>query len=179
MRIKLSSALLLLMSILLLNSCKKENEKKGGYYIKGKMDGVAFTHSAFAMANIFDYGNGMTSVSLSANLKTNTEDLTSLGLLINFFNGNKPVAGTYLQDYTGTDYVAQGAYNPNSLTIVYGAGLYYPSAKPLRIIITSLTDTEVAGTFEGAFYKQDSSIPAWYNEYKLITEGEFRLPVKK
>jgi hypothetical protein len=98
--------------------------------------------------------------------------------IMNFSNGVSIAPGTYTEDDPGYDYTAAGVYNPNSTTIVWGAGLHYPSVKPLKITIATKTATEMSGTIEGAFYKQDVSTGQLYDDYTLFTECEFKLPVK-
>lgn len=174
------STLFIALSVLTFTSCKKSNsEDRGGYYIRGKKDGTAFTYSANAMAMITDFGGGTgVSLSLFANAQPNAASLEGLGMSINFSAGHSPAVGVYTEDHAGTDYVAAGVYNPNSTTIVWGAGIHFPTVKPLKITILTKTATEMTGTFEGAFYKQDVSIPAFYDDYILFTEGEFKLPVQ-
>lgn len=175
----IGAAALCLATLVLLSGCKKEgkNSDENSYYIKGKKDGAAFTYSAKAMAMISDFSGAGISLACMAGPQTDASNFESLGVSINFFNGTSPAVGTYGEDDTSNDYAVAGVYNPNSMTIVWGAGLHYPSAKPLQIHITSKTDKVITGTFEGAFYKQDSSIPQVYDDYTLFTECEFRLPV--
>lgn len=171
------------LTALTLTSCKKsgnDDDGDNGYYIKGKKDGTSFTYSANAMAKITDFSStaGMISLAFTANAQPNAASLEGLSLSINFQNGKSPAVGTYTEDYSGTDYITAGVYNPGSATIVWGAGIHYPTAKALKINILTRSDTEMTGTFEGAFYKQDVSVPAVYDEYMLFTEGEFKLPIK-
>ena len=172
-------------SAVILSGCQKEvngtTEKKdnSGYYIKGKKDGTAFTYSAVAMARITDFSASAPMISLSLISSSNPTASSGHGLVlsVNFFDGKKPDIGTYTEDYSGNDYVAAGIYNANNLTISWVAGMHTPSVKPLVIRILTKTTKEITGTFEGAFYKQDSSIPAFYDDYTMITEGEFKLPL--
>jgi len=182
MKQMLRCTLFLFLVASVFTSCKKDaSSANGDYYIKGKKDGVAFTYSSNAMAMIIDYtssGAGLM-LSLMANPKpASASNMEGLGVSINFSNGVSIAPGTYTEDYAGYDYTAEGVYNPNSNTIVWGAGLHYPSVKPLKITITSKTATEMTGTIEGAFYKQDVTTAQVYDEYTLFTECEFKLPVK-
>jgi hypothetical protein len=173
------STLCIAFAVLTFTGCKKGNDDKGSYYIKGKKDGTAFTYSANPMALITNFGAGAgISVAFTANAQPNAASLEGLALSINFSDGIQPAVGTYSEDYAGTDYVAAAVYNPNSTTIVWAAGIHFPTVKPLKITITSMTADEMTGTFEGAFYKQDVSIPAFYDDVTLFTEGEFKLPVQ-
>jgi len=59
-----------------------------------------------------------------------------------------------------------------------GAGIQSPSVKPLVINILTKTNTEITGTFEGAFYKEDLASGTMYPDYILVTGGEFKLQIK-
>jgi hypothetical protein len=119
------------------------------------------------------------STMLTANGQSATAFLrSSFFTIMNFSNGVSIAPGTYTEDDPGYDYTAAGVYNPNSTTIVWGAGLHYPSVKPLKITIATKTATEMSGTIEGAFHKQDVSTGQLYDDYTLFTECEFKLPVK-
>jgi hypothetical protein len=173
------STLCIALMFLTLTGCKKGNDDRGSYYIKGKKDGTAFTYSEIPMVIVTNFGSGTgIGLSFTANAQPNAANLEGLGFTINFSAGITPAVGTYTEDNPGMDYVAAGVYNPGSTTIVWGAGIHYPTAKPLKITILTMTSTEMTGTFEGAFYKQDVSVPAIYDDYMLFTEGEFKLPVQ-
>jgi hypothetical protein len=113
-----------------------------------------------------------------ANAQPNATSLEGVVVSITFSNGKSPAVGTYSEDDPSLDYMAAGVYNPNSMTITWAAGLHYPSIKPLKINILTKTTTEMTGTFEGAFYKQDASTATLYDDHILFTECEFKLPVK-
>jgi hypothetical protein len=172
----------LLIASSLFVGCKKESSKDGDntstYYVKGKKDGTAFHYSANAGANIINFSSvNMISLALVANAQSNPTNLEGLNVSINFFNGKSPATGTYTEEYAGTDYLTAGVFNPNSTSITWAAGSHSPTAKPLKIVILTKTATEITGTFEGAFYKQDVSIPAFYDDVMLFTECEFKLPI--
>ena len=189
MRQTICAGLFLLLTSFFLTSCQKEysagdSSRPGGnkstYYIKGKKDGVAFTYSANAMAKITDFSSTGADISLAlmANAQPNASSLEGLVVSINFSNGKAPAVGTYSEDDPSLDYMVAGVYNPNSMTITWAAGLHSPSIKPLKINILTKTTTEMTGTFEGAFYKQDLSTATLYDDHILFTECEFKLPVK-
>jgi len=117
---------------------------------------------------------GTVAIALSANMTNEPTDPTGVVLGISAFNGSLPT-GTYTENGSA-NYEVLGAYNPGSPTMNYRAGGHVPTARPLKIVLTSISDSEVAGTFEGAFYKQDALDPQDSDEYVDITEGEFRLP---
>ena len=176
---KLPIALACIITIsLTLFSCKKDSNKSAtsDNYIKGKKDGVAFNFTTNAMAKITDFSGSSGIISL--NLLANGTALEGFNLGINFANGTTVQTGTFTEDNSGSDYILAGVYNPNSSTIVYAAGIQSPSAKPLTINILTKTSTEITGTFEGAFYKEDVSSGTMYPDYTLVTEGEFKLQIK-
>ena len=181
MKQMLRSTLFFLVLASLFSSCKKDTSSNGGYYIKGKKDGVAFTYSSNTMAMITDYtssGAGMGLSLMASPQAVSASSMEGLGVSINFSNGVSITPGTYTEDYAGYDYTTAGVYNPNSTTIVWGAGIHYPTVKPLKVTILTKTATEMTGTLEGAFYKQDVSTGELYDEYTLFTECEFKLPIK-
>jgi len=145
------------------------------YYIKCKKDGVQKSYTSFASANIIDLTSGVMSLALVAGTPNSLE---GFNIGINFFNSTPIKVGTYTEDYLGLEYIVGGVYNPNSTSIVYGAGIQTPSIKPLVVKILTKTTTEMTGTFEGAFYKLDINSGSISTEYFLFTEGVFKLPVK-
>ena len=186
---------LLLLTGILFSSCQKEiswdgfvDPGGGGggtggggsstYYIRFKKDGVQKEFTAAAMAKITNFGAaGFIGLNLVANQSLSS--LEGLNIGANFFNGTSPAVGVYTENDPSTNYLVAGVYNPNSTTIVYGAGIYFPSAKPLVIRILTMTATEMTGTFEGAFYKTDvasGSLPT--GEHFLFTEGQFKLKIQ-
>jgi len=176
-----------LTSILFI-SCQKDtsletNAGGGGgggntsYYIQAKVNGTVRTFNFNSMAKITDFGSGFKSLSLLGSATANASNLEGINLTINFFAGS-PVAGTYSEDYSGTDYVTAGVYNPNSATIVYGAGITISTVSPLSITISKIDNAEATGTFKGAFYKTDIAGGPASTEYLEFTEGSFRLPIR-
>lgn len=190
MRNTVLASLFCLAGLLMFTGCQKkstdttttENSSQGGgnsnFYIKGKKDGKGFNYNKNAMAKISNLATSQTvALSLVANAKPDVASQEGLALGVHFLNGKQFATGSYREDDGSTDYLTLGVYNPNSTTISWSAGIHKPTVKPLKITITSLTDQVISGTFEGAFYKQDSSIPKVFDEYTLFTEGEFKLPV--
>jgi hypothetical protein len=182
---------LVLLSAFILVSCQKEvsyetpvNGGGGGgggnnsYFIQAKVNGTTKTFNFNNAAIITDLGGGVKSLSLVGNASSNASSLEGINLAINFM-AIAPKTGTYTEDYSGTDYVTAAVYNPNSTTVVYGAGLIATSVSPLNITITKIDNTVVSGTFKGAFYKLDiSSGNPSSTEYLDFTDGSFNLPVR-
>ena len=172
---------------LLLASCQKEKSLEtsavvapGGtstYYLTAKIDGTLHTFDVNDAAKITDFGSGMSSLSILGSASSSTSDLEGINLSINFFNVS-PAVGTYTQENSGNDYLTAGVYNPNSATLVYTAGITSSSTLPLAITIAKLDNTEIKGTFTGAFYKTDITSGAPSSDYITITEGTFKLPIQ-
>jgi len=148
------------------------------YYIKGKKDGVAFNYTANTMAKITNFGAGTNTLSLALIAGAGGTSLEGLNIGGNFQNGTSPEVGEYSEADNTLDYVIAGVYNPNSMDMVWGAGVFFPTAKPLTIKIATKTATEMTGTFEGAFYKTDLGSGTIGPEFILFTEGEFKLKIQ-
>lgn len=167
------------------SSCKKDADTANGpssnYYIKGKKNGAAFSFVNYPMAFIVDMGGLYISVSLSASATSNTaSNMEGLNFGINLFKGEELTTGTYTEKDTDANRTVAGVYNPNSKTIVYSSGLIASPEKIFKVVITSKTDSELSGTFEGSFYKSDVTTGTIsQTEYVNFTDGEFKLPIKK
>ena len=149
-----------------------------GYYIKGKKEGASFSFTNVPMTNIISAG-GSVMVSMSANASANGSSLEGMVLSLSFSNGTNIATTTYVENDGSLDHSISGDYNPNSMSIGYGAGLAASTVKPLKITIATKTNTEITGTFEGAFYKTDVVAGTMSTtEYITFTEGEFKLPIK-
>lgn len=189
---------LLLLTSFAFSSCQKElsyevspgntggsggggNGGGGGsssYYIKGKKNGTAFNFTVYPMANILNVA-GSQMVSINANAAMPNTSLESVGVSISFSNGASLSTTTYSEDDGSMDHIVAGVYNPNSTTITWGAGLTPSPVKPLKIVITSKTSTELAGTFEGTFYKEDLVAGTIsQTDYILFTECEFKVKIQ-
>jgi len=172
----------------LLASCSKEksfesstNSGAGGgnttNYIIAKINGVLTTFNVNDVAKLTDFGSGLSSLSITGLASADPSNTQAINLSINFFNIT-PAVGTYTQDYSGSDYLTAGVYNPDSATVVYTAGISTSTAVPLSITITKLDNNEIEGTFKGAFYKTDVSNGSPSSDYITFTEGTFRLPIQ-
>lgn len=143
-----------------------------GYFLRCKIDGVAKNYSALVLALKMNIPGGGVSCSVSGHLVANGTNFEGMGFEI---NTNVPLAaGTYSDDAGGTDYALGAAYNPNSQTIVFG-NLFTSPTDPFKVVITSLSNTEIAGTFKGTLYQIDVSNPGAPNPpTKVVSEGEFK-----
>jgi hypothetical protein len=158
-------------------SCKKDNQNLSvDYFIKGNKDGVAFNFNKNAIAKAENFGPGSGEIGL--NLKANATTPEGFDLALLFYNNTGITTGSFVDGNSSPDYTLVGTYRPDNSTTLYGSENYSPSIKTLVVHITSRTSTEVAGTFEGAFYKEDTMSGDVYNEYIIVTDGEFKLPIK-
>ena len=174
---------------LLLSACTKEKSTEfhdnpgtggpgtggpgtGGYFFRCKIDGVAKNYSAFVIATKIAVPGGGASYAVSGSLVANGTSMEGMAVQI---NTNVPLTtGTYSDDAGGTDYAIGAVHNPNSQTIVYG-NLTISPTDPLKIVITSFSSTEIAGTFRGTLYQVDTQTPGAPNPpTKVISEGEFK-----
>ncbi|MDO6434814.1 hypothetical protein Q4E93_29650 [Flavitalea sp. BT771] len=151
-------------------SCKKSSTSGSPYYIKASVDGTPKTFNVNAMA--MKMSVGMTSISVVGNVKS-AADLEGINITINNSPSGKPiVAGTYSES-DATDFAAAAVYNPGSQTIVWGAGDYPNPPHPLTIVITSIDDKTIKGTFSGDFYYTNTATAQFGPDKKTFTNGEF------
>lgn len=103
-------------------------------------------------------------------------DLEGIGLGINFTTSSINT-GTYTQP---NDLVLV-AYSPNDPALVYTGGLHTSPVMPATITIDTITSKVVIGTFQCTAYKTitdgNGNILSVEDEYKTITEGEFKVPI--
>jgi len=154
-------------------SCKKSSTSGSPYYIKATVDGTAKTFNVNAMAMKMTAA-GITSISVFGNVKS-AADLEGINIGINNTPSSKPiVAGTYTETNTA-DFVTAGVYNPGSQTVVWGAGQYPSPTHPLTIVITSIDDKTIKGTFSGDFYYTNTATVQIGPDKKTFTNGEFNV----
>lgn len=170
---KINSLLFVCLSFLFFAACSKDDNSGGGpkYFIKANVGGTAKTFSANPLVVKINQ-SGTYSLSMSAG--AGGSSLEGMALQINQTSG--PItAGTYNETLLG-DYVIAATYNPNTsdVSAIYGAGLKISTTAPLQIVISSITDSEVSGTFSGEFF-DNSGVGS---NSLLITSGEFKLPVQ-
>ena len=135
---------------------------------------MTFNVNAFAT---MDTLVGITSLSIIGNVSS-AANLQGINLTINNSPSSKPiVAGTYSE--TSTDFAVAGVYNPGSTTIVYGAGEYPSPPNPLTIVITSISNGVIQGTFSGDFYYTNTSTAFIGLPKKTFTNGQFSVQIKK
>jgi hypothetical protein len=175
----------LLPIVLLVAACSKEKSLEdagtapngggsgAGYFLKCKIDGVdkTFNNSLFAI-KLDTLGAVQYAVFGAANADpSNMESFT--------FAVSSPSAittgTTYTVEDTSFNYVLVAVYNPNSQSIVFQSGTGDQSNSPFKLTITSVSATEISGTFQGTIFQNDAANPTDPNPpTKLITAGEFK-----
>ncbi len=145
-----------------------------GYYIKCKVGGVAKTFNVGAAA-ISETDAGVTETAVGGKANDNPQDFESISFSIT--SPNALANGTYKVDDISGDYEIFAAYLPNSQTIGYLTISGLPFGSPFKINITSISSTEIAGTFSGTMIEVDvtNPQPSPNPVQKLITEGEFKV----
>jgi hypothetical protein len=164
---------LILSTAILLTSCKKEkNEPDPTSYISFKMDGVQKTFKAKAISVKVKQDN-IYGISFSAFKDT----VSAERMVIEVAQRDKEITtGTYVDPGPDAeDLLVVAGYLPASQdpTKIYSAGLQVDNNPRLTVTITTLTATNVSGTFSGTFYDNDGDGPGT----AAVTEGKFDLPL--
>lgn len=167
------SLTLILSTAILFTSCKKEkNEPDSNSYISFKMDGQQKNFKAKAIAVKYTQDNIYT-ISFTAFQDT----VSAEELLIQIGQKDKQITtGTYIDPGPDAeDLLVIAGYMPASQDPekTYSAGLQDDNNPKLQVTITTLTDTNVSGTFSGTFYDNDGDGPGT----AAVTEGKFNLPL--
>ena len=148
------------------------------FYMTLKLDGNARRFNNSNVALLSDLGTGGKNLTFIGLAQPSNISMEGLHMSI-YFLKSAPTTGTFKQSDHTADYALTADYNANSLQFAYFAGLHNPSIAPLTISVLSISNNIVKGTFSGAFYKKDLNTgPGSTNEYVLITEGAFNLPIK-
>jgi hypothetical protein len=144
-----------------------------GYFLKCKIDGNAKSFPIALMAVKTDVAGVMTSYNIVGKANSNPNNFESLNLAIN--TNAALTTGTYAVDDPGTTFVIAAVYNPNSTTVVWGTTSGDTGGTPFKIVLTSVSATELAGTFSGTFFESNASNPTPNPASHNITEGEFKV----
>ena len=160
----------LLLAFVLLASCKKSNHSStpAGGTITATVDGTPMTFNNILVAKDTAY-LGAYLITFSG-ISALTANAPELSLTV---DGTSPVTtGTYSIDATGmtTDLPAMSFSQGTSL--VYSTDI--TGTNPSSIVITTLTKTNVQGTFTGTLTLQLGSGAAT----KVITDGKFDVNFK-
>lgn len=167
--------LLCMICACFLFSCQKEVTEtlpnNGGgstsYYIKGKLDGVDFNYTSYAMAVKMDFGGFQTLSFVGGPTLGGIEGVNFS--IDNTPSGNPLATGTYTES-DATSFLLAAVYVVTA-TDVYGAGILPSPPNPFTIIITELTATTAKGTFGGDVYNNNGFGPL----KKTFTQGQFNL----
>jgi hypothetical protein len=161
--------IVLLLTILSFYSCKKDSSGTSGYYVKFKLNGNWVTWKTVVGELGPDLGNpAKTDLGVTANddAQNNVLDISIQ------IDGSNFATGTYASDNSNYWVVMSYLKGANTANMNYfdiqdaASG---PASKYI-INVTSITDTEIRGTFTGNYlFSYDSQ------ESMNITEGEFRV----
>jgi hypothetical protein len=158
------------------NSLANPSNLNSAGYMNVKIGSELSSFNSDGTASVSELGAGK-SLKLVASLTTDANTSETIQLYINFLSGS-PAAGTYTQGDRSFSYVLNGVYKTAEAK-AYSAGMTPSAEQPLSITITSITDTEIKGTFKGAFYKHNLSTgEISSSDFISITDGAFTLPVK-
>ncbi|MFL9483954.1 hypothetical protein ACI6Q2_14340 [Chitinophagaceae bacterium LWZ2-11] len=175
-----------LSALIFFAACKKDDgggSTAAQATMSAKMDGtsVAFDSTLKAKwANTTVSGTTVSALSITG-YKTTGGDGLNLQI-IPVSTANKVIAGTYLETNTNSFYT-EGVYFPKdsaSSKIFQGfiAGISASPANPLQVVITSIDNVSVKGTFKGDFYytflnTADSNYYYSSSNKKTFTDGTF------
>ncbi|MBV9962775.1 MAG: hypothetical protein JO072_11050 [Parafilimonas sp.] len=171
---KISSVLFVCLSLLFFASCKKSSGGGSNYYIKANVDGTEKTYTSTPLAFTINQ-SGTYSLNMSASASKDTSSYEGLSLQINQ-SGAPVTAGTYIDGTSGANYVLAGIYNPgtSNLSSIFAAGAQLSTTAPFTITITSISSSQVSGTFNGEYFDNDG----FGSNSVIITNGEFSLPIQ-
>ncbi|HEV2483230.1 MAG TPA: hypothetical protein VGS79_26375 [Puia sp.] len=174
------TAFICIATLCMATACKKSNSGSGSnYHMTATIDGTAETFNVSPLAvNLTNSGETLISIE---GLSSSSSSAQSLAL---GWNNNVPNAtlgvGTYSD--TATSYSTIGTYDVSSTeTYICGSDLASTASSigstinHLKIVITSVDSTHIAGTFSGDFYLGEDL----NGTIKTVTNGSFDVPWKK
>jgi hypothetical protein len=184
---------ILLASVFLLSACSKEKSLEfsppdpngggpggggggggstTGYFFKCKIGGTAKTFNVQASAAT-ETDQGMTITFAGGKANDNPSDLEAFTLMIT--TDAALTTGTYKVDDITSGYEVLATYTTNSTTKAWVALTGAMGGDAFRIDVTSISSTEIAGTFRGTMFEIDINNPSPTPPQKSITEGQFKL----
>ncbi|WP_336518228.1 hypothetical protein [Pollutibacter soli] len=146
------------------------------YYIRFKLDGAAkeYLIDDTAAISVSPLGNRL---DIQGYKSPSDDDYEGIGFAV-YFEGTTPPARTYTSD---ADLIFF-AYSPNDPDLIYSAGFKTPPTAD-TVVITKIGNGEVSGTFKATVYitqtDGNGSVTGVGDEYKKITNGEFKVPMAK
>jgi hypothetical protein len=154
----LRKVLFVSMTALILFSCKKEKNESAAYHLTAKFNGTQVNFSAsLAAEKYLDPSNGYT-ISVLGMGGSTSNPLPSFDFIIH--SDSEITTKTYSES---TDAMLVSYTDSNSDT--------YDEGDQFVITISSITDTEVRGTFSGKMIKSGSL------EVVNVTEGSFKAKI--
>ena len=187
--------------VLLLTACQKEqsleqgtnNPDPGGpgtggpggggggntntVYLECKIAGVAKTFNVGASA-ISENVSGQTATVVGGKANSDPGDTEQFSFMIQ--TTGALATGTYKVDNLSGSYIMAATYTPNggaaTQAFLTGTGLIFGT--PFRVNVTSVSSTEVAGTFSGSIFEIDMSSPDPPGPNlpsKAVADGKFKV----
>lgn len=185
--------------VLLMSACQKEqsleegiNNPGGGgpggggpgggggnnntYYLECKIAGVAKTFNVGTLA-ITQTDQGQTATLIAGKANADPNDSEAFSLMIQ--SAGSLATGTYKVDNLSGSYIVAATYTLNGGTSIMpyltGTGLIFGT--PFRINVTSVSSTEVAGTFSGSIFEIDitNPNPSPNLPSKSVADGKFKV----
>lgn len=162
---------------LLLNVAGCSRSKDDKYYIRGKMNGKSFSFSGFAEMRLVEIGVDQRAVFLAkGHSRSDLKNSIRLDLL---FSPGKKIEPREYDSALPQGFTLHGMYYGNDDSNPYITYGYTPTAHWLKLQVHKITDEEIAGSFEGDFFRYDIPIPSIASDTISFTGGKFRLPVVK
>ena len=173
---KILNKLLILLLALLFFSCKKESNSPNtpDSYVKIKKDGNWITYAAVGELGVDLDDDTKTNFSISAS-STDQKEFFSTDIQI---EGSNLPTGTYSSDvYSPYFVLVNYALTPDPSTIKNYSNDDAPNKGTSKYVIniTSITSTELSGTFTGNYLYDDFSSADANGGVVQITEGEFKV----
>lgn len=147
------------------------------YYIRFKLDGIAkeyLIEDTAAISLNRPLGNRL---DIQGFKSPSDDDYEGIGFAV-YFEGTYPQARIYSSD---NDLIFF-AYSPNDPDLVYSAGFKTPPTAD-TVVITKIGNGEVSGTFKATVYitqtDGNGTVLGVGDEFKKITNGEFKVPMAK
>jgi len=162
---------LFLFAIIFAFSCNKNSSSPGGgtAAIKATIDGSSQTFNVGATASLVSFGSEQALSITGVQSNSNTAYLITLALMPS--NGSSITPGTYTGNASSDE--VELTYAQASTGIAYQNDPTISSSNA-TVVITSISSTNVKGTFSGTLVLETGSGAAT----KTITNGSFDLAIK-
>jgi hypothetical protein len=141
------------------------------YYIKGKVDGIAFKYYTGVAVTCKKSGQDVMSMVLSA-FSERTSKTSSMSLVIGA--GNAVIQKGYYSELDIKNLATAGW--SASATEAYTSSR--SKDNPFTLTVTSMEEHVIAGTFRGEVFLTDANAKVDNSKKKLVTDGEFYIKYK-